>query len=73
MSQYQKLDELIVNALKTAPQTFSGLSCICQIGRETLHLARASGREEFRVLDGRLQALKRAGKIVFGSGAWRLK
>ena len=59
MSQYDALDALILAAIqaKTDPLYSHPAST------EALRLANATGREAFRILDARLQALRKAGKI----------
>lgn len=59
--KYAALDAAILSAISAAPQTFAGLLA-SSVGDE----ARKHGtckRPEFRVLDARLQALRKAGKI----------
>lgn len=72
MSTYQQLDELIVEAIRQRRNPLYA-SSVCG---ESCRLAALTGREEFRVIDGRLQALKRAGKIKFArkaglGGGWQ--
>ena len=67
MSTYAQIDELIIDAIKQrrAP-LYAAPVCV-----EACRLADLTGREEFRVIDGRLQALKKAGKIKFVFGRER--
>ena len=64
--QYDKLDSLIVKRIAAEPRFLSGL-CSAEIQGETHRLAKAMGRDDFRVLDGRLQALKKKRAIKFDS------
>lgn len=73
MSQYEKLDSLIVGRLKTRPATFAELSS-GRIHKECTRIAKTQIRgEAFRVLDRRLQALRKRGAIVFDRAVgWRV-
>lgn len=59
MSQYQELDARILAAIiaKRNPLYANTVS------EEASRLAALTGREDFRVVDGRLQALRKAGTI----------
>lgn len=61
MSQYQELDQRIINAIQTghSPLYF------WHVAEESGRLAAATGREDFRIVDARLQALRKANKIRF--------
>jgi hypothetical protein len=81
MSQYDKLDFLLVERIKTpGKHTFAGLMS-GSIEIETKRLvfddiaARGAGkaRPAFRVVDARLQALRKRGLIEFVGGQWRAK
>lgn len=72
MSQYERLDAMILLAIDSARHPLYFGPCTA----EGMRIAEATGRESFRVIDGRLQALRRAGKIdhlvrVAGRGGWR--
>lgn len=71
MSQYQKLDQRIMEAIRARknPLYFHTVS------EEATRLAEATGREDFRIIDGRLQALRKAGKIAHVSQreGWQLR
>ena len=71
-SQYEVLDSHILNAADTGHNPLYERT----VRAEAQRLAEASGREAFRVIDGRLQALRKAKKIEFapienGPRAWR--
>jgi hypothetical protein len=75
MSQYDRLDELIVLAIKGRRHPLYERLCCTEAHR----LEKATGREAFRITDGRLQALRKRGVIVHltkaegaGSGGWKL-
>ncbi len=66
MSQYKILDDQIVSYIKED----GGCDCArlqakCNVLLDVL--AEATGREAFRVLDARLQALRKKGVIKFGA------
>lgn len=67
MSQYENLDKLILQRLSGEvglPLIFLNAQ---EVKCESERLAEASGRDAFRVLDGRLQALRKRGAITFNS------
>ena len=75
MSQYQKLDQLILGAVSGRRSPLYDNACIEEADR----LAKETGREGFRVIDIRLQALRKAGKIYHttkarsnGAGGWHV-
>jgi len=74
MSQYDKLDDLIQQRLAYS----EGMSLLHLSGgdvrEECERLAAATGRESFRILDGRLTALKKLQSVEFvRRKGWRLK
>ena len=74
MSQYDKLDALIVGAIKEGCYSFSSLLCSKSLFDEAMRLSHAVGRDTDRIVDGRLQALRRRGLIVYVTGwGWRVK
>ena len=73
MSQYEKLDALIVDAIKGGCHSFSSIISGRSLFDETLRLSHAIGRDTDRIVDGRLQALRRRGVIAHFSGrGWRV-
>ena len=67
MSKYEELDALIVESIRSGRDTF-GLLC----GRKTGELAsKLSPNEPDRVIDRRLQALRKRGVIRFAGTCWR--
>lgn len=67
MSIYQKLDELLVERITKKGVQFTPLFHSVGVREESARLGTESGREPFRIVDGRLQALKRAGRITYGT------
>lgn len=74
MSKYAELDEMILSSLSVTPKSFSdiyfgserGSPSICKVCRGMV-----TGQDEpARVLDRRLQALRKRGLIFFAKG-WR--
>lgn len=75
---YEELDRRIQSAIERIANPIYD-SGVCE---EAGRLAQGSGREPFRVIDGRLQALRRAGRIKWvrkaeaakdsGQAGWRL-
>lgn len=59
MSQYRELDKRIVIAIRAQQNPLYAAI----VSQEASRLANESGREAFRVIDGRLQALRKAGRI----------
>ena len=75
MSQYEELDKRIVEAIK---QRINPLYSN-RVNVESERIALATGRKTFRVTDGRLQALRKSGKIRHltkaesnGQGGWHV-
>lgn len=73
--QYQELDQRIIAAIQAGSNPLYNRHA----NNEAIRLAKASGREEFRVIDGRLQAMRKAGKIRHltkaegnGTAGWRV-
>lgn len=76
MSQYEKLDSLILECVAR------GGNPLYQrvIDLEAVRIAEIANRKGFRVIDGRLQALKKSGLIVHrtkslsnGKSGWYIK
>lgn len=75
MSMYDELDARIIDAVKARANPIYSRRCV----DEACRLADETGRERFRVIDGRLQALRKAGKVRYftkaeanGQGGWHL-
>ena len=74
MSQYEKIDALIVDAIKGGCHSFSCIFSGRSLFDEAMRLSHAIGRDTQRIVDGRLQALRRRGVIVHVTGwGWRVK
>lgn len=61
MSTYQQIDGLIVEAIRMRRNALYTES-VCG---EARRLADITGREDFRIIDARLSALKKAGRIAY--------
>lgn len=68
MSKYENLDRAIMNKMGGHPQTFGAIN----VREECERIANAEpGKvDAFRVLDRRLQALRKAGKIKSTTKGW---
>ncbi|EQA1703500.1 hypothetical protein ACXYXE_004103 [Cronobacter dublinensis] len=74
MDKYSELDALILNSIGAAPKSFTDIyygvdRCQKGVRRACVELAGKDGTPT-RVLDRRLQALRKKGLIVFMKG-WR--
>lgn len=72
---YEELDKLIVEAVAKRNSPLYDK----RINEEATRIAKCTGRDDFRVIDGRLQALRKAGKIRHltkaesnGQGGWHV-
>ena len=73
MSTYDKLDGLIVDAIKSGNSSFSDIMKTA-VWDEALRISGFLGRDTDRIVDGRLQALRKRGLIVHVKGCgWRMK
>jgi len=75
MSQYDELDARILAAIELRKNPLYA----SHVSEEAKRLAQATGREDYRVVDGRLQALRRKGRIEHlskteghGKAGWQL-
>ena len=69
-SKYDQLDDLVLHAITHVPRRFCELF-IGSITEECQRLALLEkGKEPFRILDRRLQALRKAGKIKSTPKGW---
>lgn len=64
MSQYERLDWLILVTLSGRPRNFTELQSGA-LWAECIRLESATGSDSSRILDRRLQALRKAGKIEY--------
>ncbi|OJA71090.1 hypothetical protein BGV72_31555 [Burkholderia ubonensis] len=76
MSKYQKLDALILAVIDDKPKRFSTIY-LGDIARESERIAKEEGVTRssrgaipWRIVDRRLQALRKAGKIRSTSTGW---
>lgn len=71
-NKYEKLDELILHAVTPVPQRFAEIYT-GTLASECRRLAELeTGKQPFRVMDRRLQALRKAGKIKSTPKGWVL-
>ncbi|KVG86064.1 hypothetical protein WJ47_12430 [Burkholderia ubonensis] len=67
---YSTLDAMILASIEAGRSTF-GAMYAADVARECKRLGESLGvREDFRVLDRRIQALRRAGRIMYQDGRW---
>lgn len=64
MSQYAELDRRIVAAVQDGLHPLYAR----KVRQEAQRIAVLTGRDEYRVIDGRIQALRRSGAIRFQRG-----
>jgi hypothetical protein len=71
MTKYEALDKAIMNKMGGHPQTFGAIN-VRDVREECERIAalEESKTEAFRILDRRLQALRKAGRIRFSSKGW---
>ena len=67
---YAKLDQDIVTTLRASTTHIKFADLAASLRDELSRIAKENNREEFRVLDGRMQALRRKGVITFSDGGW---
>ncbi len=65
MSKFDDFDTMVLEELRQRPLNFTQLQ-----KREIMAAAKALGDPDFRVLDRRLQAMRKAGKIQYQGGSW---
>lgn len=72
---YKELDKRIIKAISERKSPLYDKT----INEEASRISAATGRDDFRVIDGRLQALRKAGKIRHmtkaesnGKGGWHV-
>ena len=67
MSKFDAFDAMVVDAIRLRPSSFTMLQ-----SQKMMEAADKLGTEGFRVLDRRLQALRKSGKIRHHKGYWEL-
>ena len=72
MSQYENLDNLILQRLKDGGEMMLLFLNSGNVREESERIAIETCREPFRVLDGRLQKLRKENKIKFSRRGWTL-
>ena len=73
MSQYSEIDRRIIDCIRRGQGAHPLYDK--RVSQEADRLAMLTGREDFRIVDGRLQALKKRGEISYSSivRAWIIK
>lgn len=64
MTDYSELDRLIIESISNGRNTFMAIDSR-EVYTETQRLAAETGRTAFRIIDGRLQALRKKGVIRY--------
>lgn len=73
MSHYSKLDLLLLDRINTVNgATFAEIERSHDVSIEAHFLGAALGRDAYRIIDGRLQALRKRGSIRFDRPVWRI-
>ena len=72
MNQYENLDNLILQRLKEDGEMMLLFLNSGDVREESERIANETGREPFRILDGRLQKLRKENKIKFSRKGWVL-
>lgn len=67
---YQKLDLMLLDNVKSTQGASLNVAVRGDAQVEAERISKATGRELFRILDGRLQALRKKGLIKHIGGAW---
>lgn len=70
MSKYAELDHKILQCIARRIDTFHRISPACR--DLSYALADGTGAEPWRLVDRRMQALRKAGKIAYEKGAWSI-
>lgn len=71
-AMYEKIDAMIVESIRFLREANFSVLSSGDVMDEAIRIANCTGRESFRVIDGRLQALKKRGLIRYVGGGWRL-
>lgn len=72
MADYTKMDQLIIEKIKDGANTFSKIDG-GSVYDEAKSIAMATGGDSFRVIDRRLQALRKRGVIEYTTKEkWRM-
>lgn len=73
MSQYTEIDRRIIDCIRSGQGAHPLYDK--RVSQEADRLEMLTGREAFRIIDGRLQALKKRGEISYSSivRAWIIK
>lgn len=70
---YEKLDQAIIDNIKRFDRAKLDYCRSFNAQVDADRIAKETGRDSFRVVDGRLTALKKRGVIHYSEGKWRMK
>ena len=73
MNQYTEIDRRIIDCIRSGQGAHPLYDK--RVSQEAYRLAKLTGREDFRIVDGRLQVLKKRGEISYSTTtrAWVIK
>lgn len=73
MNQYAKLDALMLERIgRPNGATLTELTANRDVAAEAARIGEATGRVDWRIIDGRLQDLRKQGLIRFWRPVWKL-
>lgn len=74
MSKYSDFDQLVLDEIRSGRQTFAEMQTrqVMRLAEDLAVPDRWNNKAPDRVLDRRLQALRKAGKIAHIAGRWHL-
>lgn len=70
MSKYDTLDAAILKAIRRGKTKFFDIDADLSVHALSNRIGDATGVVGWRIVDRRLQALRKAGRIVYAKGAW---
>jgi hypothetical protein len=71
MNQYEEIDAAILKSIESGKNLFHAISL--DVTNVTHPLAEATGAEEWRIVDRRLQSLRKKGKISYSrADGWEI-
>lgn len=70
MSQYDNLDAAIIKAIRRGKTTFFVIEHDRAVKAESDQLGALTGAVSWRIVDRRLQAMRKVGRIAYSKRAW---
>lgn len=70
MSQYDKLDAAIIKAIRRGACSFNRIVNNRDASLEAHLIGEQTGAPTWRIVDRRLQAMRKKGRIAYAKGAW---